>query len=363
MKSKTKAGLVWLLALSLFISVTASTIALASRIEYYTAVADVESMIPLIPEHVTLEDLRVAAEAKAQKTAPAPLAYTAEELPAIRQPGHTAGRLAAVNVTYCAPVPPPFQFYVSDDNTIWGTNTQVDIFKTEYENGSHNITVASSNGDKVIAPGTENSYTFKLKNDFPTPVDYTVTVKAYFTPDDIEIPVVCRLSRYDGTWIAGDDTTWEKVTDFDGATDSARLTHTSYVTYTLDWQWPYEGNDAVDTALANLATTEDLTLTIEIITSAEANFGADPDDPIIPTPPGTEPDQPGVPVIPGEPIIVPEEPDVGEPLPPKTGDESHPVLWIALAAVSFILLMILILWKDKDEKTTYAEAKKREETD
>ena len=67
MKSKTRSSLVWLLVLSLMISVSASAIALGSRIQYYTAIVDVESMIPLVPEDVTLEELQAAAARRAAK--------------------------------------------------------------------------------------------------------------------------------------------------------------------------------------------------------------------------------------------------------------------------------------------------------
>lgn len=356
MKTKTKAGLVWLLALSLFISVTASTVAVAGRIRYYTAVADVESMIPLVPEYVTEDELLDAAQAKAaQQTAT--LSAAMNPLSAIP----LQRRVSPINVTYCAPTlqAPDTLFTVSDDNTVWGTNTRVDIFKTEYENGQGSIVVASGNGDRIIAPGTENSYTFKLKNNYIVPFDYSVTVKAYFTPDNIEIPVTCRLSRYDGKWIAGSDTEWQTVPQFDGATDAAQLAPTSYVTYTLDWQWPYDGDDTVDTILGNLAAQEDLTLTIEIITHAEAtppDPGTPTPPPVIPPPDEPAPDTPPTPVEPDDPIApTPEDPDVGQPLPPKTGDESHPVLWMTLAGVSFLLLLILLFRKDEDENST-AEA-------
>ena len=374
-KRRAKTSLVWLLALSLLISISASTIALANRIQYYTAVVDVESMIPLVPEHITLEDLRTAA--------------TVKKL--------SARRFSAVNMTYCAPVELAADTYfsVSDDNTIWGTNTKVDIFRTSYENGQHNITVASGNGDKIIAPGTENSYTFKLKNSISVPMDYTVTVNAWFTPDDVSIPVTCRLSRYDGHWVAGGDAAWLYVPAFDGAEDTAVLSPESYVTYTLDWQWPFEGNDALDTALGQRANEEDLSLTIEIVTTATAVFDdepddpddpddppeppVDPDDPDDPPKPPVDPDDPDNPPVdpddPPKPPVNPENPDdpfedpedpekpgIGQELPPKTGDDSNPVLWMAVAAVSFVLLMLMIFWKDKDENNTPSEGKKREKT-
>ena len=70
-----------------------------------------------------------------------------------------------------------------------------------------------------------------------------------------------------------------------------------------------------------------------------------------------EPGAPGFPVEPEEPL--PGTPGIGEPLPPKTGDESHPTLWIAMAAGSFFLLLVLLFWREKDEETTGAEARKR----
>ena len=372
MKNRTRTGLVWLLALLLFVSVAASAGALSSRIRYYTAVADVDSMIPLVPEYVTLDELRAAAAAKAEKNA-APMAA----LLSVRSPER---RISPVNVTYCAPDQNTY-FSVSADNTIWDTNTKLEIFKTSYEDGQGNITVASSNGDKVIAPGTENSCSFMLKNEFSVPMDYTVSVNVYYTPDELEIPILCRLSRYDGKWLAGDTENWLEIPAFDGSGDIARMAENSYVTYTLDWQWPYEGDDALDTYLSRQAAQEDITFTIEIITTAEADFGSggeggdpvrpdpEPDTPVpgpdqpVPGPdqPVPGPDQPGTPDPEPEPQqpVTPVEPDVGQELPPKTGDENDPGMWMLMAAGSFFLLLVLLFWREKDEESEKAEARKQ----
>lgn len=347
MKQRAKTSLVWLLALSLLISVSASVIALASRIRYYTVVEDVNSMIPLVPEGVTEDELRAAAEA-ARKSR-----YTAAPMAARMTSGARAVPLTHSTVPAVRALRPQNTavFTVSDDRTVWGTSTEVDIFRTSYENGAHTVTVASGRGDKVIAPGTENAYTFKLKNSLTVPVDYTVTVNAWFTPDDVQIPVTCRLSRYDGHWVAGNDTTWLDVPAFDGAEDAAVLSSNSYVTYTLDWQWPFDGNDALDSALGQRANEEDLTLTIEIVTSATAIFD-EPDDPDDPDTPD-EPVDPDVPLEPSN----PDKPEVGEDLPPKTGDDSDPGLWMVLAAASFMLLVVLLLWQDKDKDKKPARPK------
>ena len=134
-------------------------------------------------------------------------------------------------------------------------------------NGEKVITVNSGNGDKVIAPGTENSYTFKLKNTGNVALDYTVEVDAYFTPADIEIPITGRLNRYDGTWVIGGKDEYAKVPVLDTAEDNATLGAGKYTYYTLDWLWPFEsGNDELDTMLGNLAVDQELTFTIVIKT-------------------------------------------------------------------------------------------------
>ena len=69
-------------------------------------------------------------------------------------------------------------FRVTDKDTVWKGNTQVEIFRASYANGESQITVKSSDGDKLIAPGTENSYTFALENTADGPVAYSMSMKA-----------------------------------------------------------------------------------------------------------------------------------------------------------------------------------------
>ena len=48
--------------------------------------------------------------------------------------------------------------------------------------------------------------------------------------------------------------------------------------YTLQWEWPYErGDDTYDTMLGNLAVDEDITLTVQIRTTA--TYSEDPNAP------------------------------------------------------------------------------------
>jgi len=256
-------GTVWVLVIVLFACAAASTIALLSRINVF--LKDDSGAIPLIPETSASDTVTDVV------TAPP---FTHE----------TIGGENAVLEETDIPLPPADTvvldpadtqspnpgFEVSDEQTVWTTYTQVEIFRTYYENGERVITVRSDDGDKLIAPGTENSYTFKLSNTGNLALDYTVEVDAYFTPADIYIPITGRLTRYDGKNIVGPNGEFVDVPTLDTAEDSATLAAGRYTYYTLDWLWPFEsGDDELDTMLGNLALEQDLTFTIVIKTTAE----------------------------------------------------------------------------------------------
>lgn len=167
---------------------------------------------------------------------------------------------------------------VSDDQAYWATRTQLDIFRISYEDGQHKITVLSSDGTKVIAPGTSNSYTFKLKNNGVVPMDYRLALDAYVTPGDVSIPILARLRRHDSHWVLGDAEHGEGIPALDATGDSATLGIGKFVCYTLDWRWPFEsGDDAYDTFLGNIPKDEPVTFTIVISTSARASYTSDCD--------------------------------------------------------------------------------------
>ena len=219
-------------------------------------------------------------------------------------------------------------FEVSDEQTVWNTATEIEIFKVSYLNGEKVVTLNSDNGESVIAPGTENSYTFKLKNTGDVAVDYTVAVEAYFTPEEIELPIIGRLNRYDSKWLVGDLQNYEEILALNGVEDSATLGAGKYTYYTLDWLWSYEsGNDELDTMLGNMAVDEELALTIVISTIATAS-----DDPN---------DDSGI-------------------TPPQTGDDSKITLWISIAIGSLILIVILILYQIREKRRVIVEARSSE---
>lgn len=166
-------------------------------------------------------------------------------------------------------------FEVSDDKVVWQTKTDVDIFKVTYDE-TGDMTVDGTD-DKVFAPGTGNSYQFVLKNTGEVPIAYTMEVEAFFSPQEIDIPIVAKFHDYEGNFYAGGEgDNWDDVLELNGINKTETLDVGRHRTFTLDWQWPFEdsteGGDVYDTMLGNMAVDEDLELTIIINTVAQADY-------------------------------------------------------------------------------------------
>lgn len=217
-------------------------------------------------------------------------------------------------------------FQVTDGNAVWETETQIAIFDVNYEGEGQKITVQSSGGDKVIAPGTTQSYTFKVKNTGEVALDYLVDIDAYVTPEDTKIPVDSRLVRYDGEWIVGGNEKYVEIEMLDKAEDSGTLSAGKYGYYTLDWVWNFEsGDDEYDTLLGNEAVQENLTFTIEIHTVA----------------------------------TVSENPDAEGGLTSiQTGDSTNISLILLVSAGAVVFLFLLIVLKKKNDERIAPEAEK-----
>ena len=163
-------------------------------------------------------------------------------------------------------------FRVYDENTVWSGETNVEIFRISYSNGEGRVTVRSANGDKLLAPGTENTYNFTLENTGDASLDYTLTMEAWFSHDEMPIPIQARVVDYKGNYLAGSAEGKTDVLELNRVNQEGTLRAGYVAPYTLEWEWPFEmGNDAYDTLLGNLATEEDITLTIAIKTTASYN--------------------------------------------------------------------------------------------
>ena len=316
-KKNSKHKIIWLSVLILFICVAVTTLAFGGIMDVF--LPDDSGAISLIPDDTSGTESSSTEGTETQQpetdaTTDSTGNQTDESTSATTEP--------TVPAETAPPKNPGFE--ASDDKTVWSTNTQVEIFKVSYENGEQIITVKSDNGDKVIAPGTQNSYTFKLKNTGNVALNYTVELEAYITPADITIPITGRLNRYDGKWVVGGQDEYVTVSVLDTAKDNSTLGAGKYTYYTLDWLWPFEsGDDELDTLLGNLAAEQDLTFTIVIKTTATESSNPYDDSGIT---------------------------------PPQTGDNSNITLWIVLAVSSFLMMLFLLFYQNKEKRRCDAEA-------
>ena len=221
---------------------------------------------------------------------------------------------------------------VKDDNTVWTGDTNVEIFKVSYANGQQQVTV-NGGADKVIAPGTENIYTFGLYNTGNVALDYNVKFNAICeiidkdaesgTGEAFPIPVYAAVSYTKDsvdTYLYGAAGDSDPIIDMVDVRHNGTVGKGNYIPYTLYWQWPFEENDTLDTQLGDLAAElalegKEIRLTVTINTYAEYSGNPDADDGI-----------------------------------PKTGDDSQILVFGGLMGLSAVLLLFLLIPKRRQEE-------------
>ena len=187
---------------------------------------------------------------------------------------------------------PPQGELAGQYETVYTTEKNVEllqssIFKDQYKNTQQQVTVAGTNGEKVIAPGTENTYKFAVINTYSGYLDYKITVdaevKGLKNHPDKHLPVEVRLKGAQ-EWLLGSDegtdaAQWQAIAALDNIEESAVLRGRGNNVYTLDWRWKFEQDDvargdALDTWLGTQA--EPVTLTITITTQAAYHAPSQP---------------------------------------------------------------------------------------
>ena len=323
-QNKRKFGWIWPIVLLLVIASAATTFALADRLKGY--LMDDDGAIELVPEGVSANVSTNASAADSEEDGVN--ASIGGKASGSGENGETGTEVNGISALAAetspspspAPVPTP-RLEVVDDDQVWVTDTEIAIFRVSYDNGTPNITVQSANGENVIAPGTINTYTFKVKNSGDAPMDYDVRLDAWITPEEMPVPVTGRLVRYDSIWVAGDEDTWATVSQLDAAEDKNTLGAGKFAYYTLEWQWPFEnGDDALDTFFGNY-TEEDITFTIRITTVAEeAEYYSEN----------------GL-------------------TPPATGDRSNLNLWLLILGGAGLTLLLLVFLLGRENRRTKTE--------
>lgn len=210
--------------------------------------------------------------------------------------------------------------YKDETQRFWETETEIDIFKTEYD-----LTVISDNGEKVIAPGTKNTYDFYVRNNGDVSINYKLSTSAYFTPSNIEIPVNVTFVKDDDTYLLGSDVEDVGVLNLEGYSEENSLASGAVTKYSINWIWEFEEDDVYDTNLGNLAVDDDISLTIKINTYAESDLES------------------------YEGTVIPGYYKPGK--RPYTGDSSHIEIYVTAFVLGLVGLIIMIVpFKKRDEE-------------
>ncbi len=155
-------------------------------------------------------------------------------------------------------VTPAFAAEKANDDEGLVIEGDIDLFQAEYKNESGQVIVKSSDGRKVIAPGTSWEDSFKIVNKHDKPITYTF--KSYLvykselgTTDIKDLAMDFKLLR-DGEYIAGDDDHWVRAKDFNVEDKGEALGPGKSSEYQVKWQWPFEESadqDLKDTMFGN----------------------------------------------------------------------------------------------------------------
>ena len=158
---------------------------------------------------------------------------------------------------------------------VWESGKNVSIFKTSYENGKGAVTVASQNGDSLIAPGVETIYKFTMYNSgnmaivYETDLDFNLRIGDK-DQKNYTFPLLVRLCTQDGEYLIGNETEWVNVENAVLSQHISTLGANSYETFELHLMWQFEGgNDELDTLYGNDSASYGVNLTMGIDTYAE----------------------------------------------------------------------------------------------
>ena len=159
----------------------------------------------------------------------------------------------------------------------WEANEEITVFETHYANGDNRITVESSDGEALIAPGTNMEYQFTMCNNsnvavlYEIDLDMLVKLGGEVQGKELEeaLPLQVRLTTGSGEYLIGEKDRFVRLSDALVVKKRLVLGAESFDTFTLELAWAYEGDDQNDTHLGDLSAEKNLTLSLDIDTFAE----------------------------------------------------------------------------------------------
>ena len=216
---------------------------------------------------------------------------------------------------------------VTDASQVWVTDTDIELFHTSYQNADGIVTVQSGNSDKVVAPGTDGSYHFSVKNTGKKAVDCKVWMETQMDLTFEELPFQLRMSSTNG-WLIGGEEDWKYARDVKSVSVTEYIQAGKSVDYTLYWRWPFEEEvEGLDNRVGNATVEQEMNYTVTIHTQATESTR----NPAQSAEDGKKADS-------GE-----EEVLTGEAA--KTSDGSSVGMWILWLAVSGVIILYILTRK------------------
>ena len=157
----------------------------------------------------------------------------------------------------------------------------INVFSIYYENEQGEITVKGNNGEMVIAPGTDVSYTIRIRNTDRFAMDYSFEPRLAFT-SAYKLPLLVRIIDPEDNYILGSASEWASLEELEGVSHKGTLERSESAEYVFQWMWPYEGDsDAFDTLLGN--SDVDIGLSVSFDVGATVNIDIDANGGLIPS--------------------------------------------------------------------------------
>lgn len=150
-----------------------------------------------------------------------------------------------------APVPSgETQVYHGESGVTWSQQAEIDLFRP-----------LDGSADRLIAPGTEGHYLFRLENGRSGKVRFTLAIQE----GSFHVPLEYRIT--DGKRPSVEYSPWKTASvDAETVSDGLELEAGKDGYYRIEWRWPFDGDDTVDTALGVQA---DRTYTLKLTIRAE----------------------------------------------------------------------------------------------
>lgn len=151
-----------------------------------------------------------------------------------------------------------------------GTGGEIELFKISYENASGEITVSGTNGQNVVAPGTQVDYDIRLRNRDDAAIQYVLIPQVTYLTDEA-IPLQVKLSDNYGNYLLGSDDQWVSVDALNDITHKGAIHQGELCTYHLSWQWVFEKDEQGDTYDTHLGNSDGAGVEISMLTESTAS--------------------------------------------------------------------------------------------